>query len=282
MPGPGLITGYLDALARELPGPVVEELADGLEETYRRHLALGLVPEGAAEAAVAEFGDPELIAAEFARAHPARRAARRLLVTGPVVGSCWAVALITSRAWTWPVPMAADLVPGLALVAVVALLAFAARSTRYRPIGRAGAAGCIGTAALDTFMIIGVLAAGPAARWAVAVAITASVARLALNVRLARPVLAGNGLHDRAAALDQDDIAPAPMMLADAFPYPDDTEPGGPVQGEAGGVLGEDARLDGPDPGRLGGGDQSVQQPAPGALAAGTRVDIDGMSTTPA
>ena len=96
------------------------KLADGLEETYRRHLGLGLVPEAAAEAAVAEFGDPELIAAEFARAHPARRAARRLLVTGPVVGSCWAVALITSRAWTWPVPMAADIVPGLALVMVIA------------------------------------------------------------------------------------------------------------------------------------------------------------------
>ena len=203
MPGPGLITGYLDALAGQLPGPVVEELADGLEETCRRHLGLGMAPDAAAQAAVAEFGDPELIAAEFARAHPARRAARRLLVTGPAVGLCWAVALVTGRAWTWPVPMAADLVPGLALVAVVALLAFAARGTRYRPIGRAGAAGCIGTAALDTFMIIGVLAADPAARWAVAVAMTASAARLALNVRLVRPVLAGNGLHDRAAALDQ-------------------------------------------------------------------------------
>ena len=98
---------------------------------------------------MAEFGAPELIAAEFGRAHPARRAARRLLVTGPVVGSCWAVALITGRAWTWPVPVAAGLVPGLALVAVVALLGFAARGTRYRPVGRAGTAGCIGTAALD-------------------------------------------------------------------------------------------------------------------------------------
>ena len=217
---------------------------------------------------MAEFGAPELIAAEFARAHPARRAARRLLVTGPVVGSCWAVALVTSRAWTWPVPVAAGLAPGLALVAVVALLGFAARSTRYRPIGRAGAAGCIGTAALDAFMIIGVLAAGPAARWAVAVAITASVARLALNVRLVRPVLAGNGLHDRAAALDQDDIAPAPMMPADTFPCPDDAEPGGQVQGHAGGVLREDAGLDGPDPGRLGRDDQGLQQPAADALAA--------------
>ena len=203
MRGLGLISGYLDALAGQLPGPVVEELADGLEETYQRHLRLGLAPGTAAQAAVAEFGEPELIAAEFARAHPARRAARRLLVTGPVVGSCWAVALISSRAWTWPVPVAAVLVPALALVAVVVLLAFAARSIRYRPIGRAGAAGCIGTAALDTFMIIGVVAADPAARWAVAVAITASAVRLALNVRLVRLVLAGNGLHDRAAALDQ-------------------------------------------------------------------------------
>ena len=226
MPGPGLISGYLDALAGQLPGPVVEELADGLEETYRRHLGLGLTPGGGGAAAVAEFGDPELIAAEFARAHPARRAARRLLAAGPVVGSCWAVALVTGRAWTWPVPMAAGIVPGLVLVAVVALLAFAARSTRYRPVGRAGTAGCIGTAALDAFMIIGVLAADPAARWAVAVAMTASAARLGLSVRLLRPVLAGNGLHGRAAALDQDDVAPAAVVLADAFPGPDDAEPG--------------------------------------------------------
>ena len=185
MPGPGLITGYLETLSGQLPWPVVEELADGLEETYRRHLGLGLAPDAAAEAAVAEFGAPELIAAEFARAHPARRAARRLLVTGP-----------------------------------------------------------------------------------------ASMARLVLNVRLVRPVLAGNGLHDRAAALDQDDIAPAPIMLADTFPCPDDAEPGGPVQGHAGGVLREDAGLDGPDPGRLGRDDQGLQQPAADALAAGGGVDV--------
>ena len=193
MPGPGLIAGYLDALSVLLPGPVVEELADGLEETYRRHLGLGLTPDTAASAAVAEFGDPELIAAEFTRAHPARRAARRLLAAGPAVGSCWAVALLTGRAWTWPVPVTAGIVPGVALVAIVALLAVAARSTRYWSVGRAGAAGCIGTAALDTFMIIGVLTADPAARWAVAVAVIASAARLGLSARLLRPVLAGSG-----------------------------------------------------------------------------------------
>ena len=193
MSGSGLIAGYLDALSRQLPSHVVEELADGLEETYRRHLSLGLAPEAAARAATAEFGDPGLIAVEFIRVHPARRAARRLLAVGPAVGLCWAVALVTGRAWTWPVPVAAGIMPGLALVVVVALLAVAVRTTRYRAAGRAGAAGCIGTAALDTFMIIGVLAADPAARWAVAAAITASAARLALSARLLRPVLAGNG-----------------------------------------------------------------------------------------
>jgi hypothetical protein len=45
MRGPGLISGYLDALAGQLPGPVVEELAGGLEDTYRRHLGLDLAPE---------------------------------------------------------------------------------------------------------------------------------------------------------------------------------------------------------------------------------------------
>ena len=111
MPEPGLISGYLDALAGQLPGPVVEELAGGLEETYRAAPGPGPDPRGGGAAAVAEFGDPGLIAAEFARAHPARRAARRLLAAGPVVGACWAVALLTGRAWTWPVPVAARSCP---------------------------------------------------------------------------------------------------------------------------------------------------------------------------
>jgi hypothetical protein len=240
MSGSGLIAGYLGALSRQLPGHVVEELADGLEETYRRHLSLGLAPEAAARAATAEFGDPELIAAEFIRVHPARRAARRLLAAGPAVGLCWAVALVTGRAWTWAVPAAVGLMPGVVLMAVVALLVFAARSTRYRSIGRAGTAGCIGTAALDAFMIIGVLAAGPAARWAVAMAIAASAARLVLNMSLVRSVLTASGLHDRAATFDEDDVAPAAVILADPFPGTDDAEPGRFVQGQAGRVLRED------------------------------------------
>ena len=189
MPGPALIADYLGTLARQLPGPVVEELADGLEQTYRHHLGRGLAPHEAAEAAVAEFGTAELITAEFTRAHPARRAARRLLAAGPMVGCCWALALVTGRAWTWPVPVTADIVPGLALVAVIVLLAVAARSTRYRSVGRAGAAGCIGIALLDAAMITGVLAADPAVRLAAVIAVAASAARIGYSARLLRPVL---------------------------------------------------------------------------------------------
>jgi hypothetical protein len=181
---PGVIASYLAALSRQLPGPLVEELAGGLDETCQRYQRLGLSPEQAAHAAVTEFGAPDVIVAEFTRAHPGRRAARQLLGTGPVVGSCWAVALVTGRAWAWPVPAVAGVVAGLALVTVIALLAVAARSTRYRSTGRAGMAACIGTALLDTLMIIGVLAADPAIRWAAILAIAASTARAGLSARL--------------------------------------------------------------------------------------------------
>jgi hypothetical protein len=183
MSRPRLIADCLVVLSGQLPGPVAEELADGLDETYRRFLGLGLAPGAAAEAAVAEFGDPQLIVAEFARVSPARRAARRLLGAGPVAGGCWAVALLTGRAWTWHVPVVAGIAAGLALGTVVALLAVAARSIRYRSAARAGAAGCAGIAVLDIAMIAGVLAADPAVTRAVAVAVAVSAGRLAFSVR---------------------------------------------------------------------------------------------------
>ena len=98
MPEPRLISSYVSVLAAQLPASIVEELADGLTETHRSYLRQGLAPDLAARSAVAEFGEPELIVAGFARANPARRAARRLLGIGPVVGAWWVVALVTSAA----------------------------------------------------------------------------------------------------------------------------------------------------------------------------------------
>jgi hypothetical protein len=54
-------------LSVDLPPRIVEELADGLEETYRHRLAEGLAEDAAARAAVAEFGEPPVIVAAFTR-----------------------------------------------------------------------------------------------------------------------------------------------------------------------------------------------------------------------
>jgi hypothetical protein len=136
MPGPSLISDYLTVLSAQLPAEVVEELADGLDQTCHRYVRQGLDLDSAADAALAEFGEPDVVVAAFTRLSPARRAARRLLAAGPVAGACWAGALITGRAWTWPVPLAVRVLLGLVLIAVVGLLATAAFGRQYRPVGR--------------------------------------------------------------------------------------------------------------------------------------------------
>ena len=70
-----LIDGYLADLARRLPRDVVDELTDGVVETFHHHRALGLDLTAAAVATTAEFGDPDQISAAFARRAPGRRTA---------------------------------------------------------------------------------------------------------------------------------------------------------------------------------------------------------------
>jgi hypothetical protein len=191
MPQASLTTDYLTALSAQLPPTVVEELADGLGQTQQRYLSEGLTPDAAAGAAMAEFGEPQVIVAAFTRLSPARHAARRLLAAGPLVGGCWAAALITGRAWTWPVPGAARILFGAALIGVISLLAAAAFGRRYRSARRAGAAGCAGTTALDSIMLITVMVAIPVLVWPVILAAAASAARLTFSARALRAVLTG-------------------------------------------------------------------------------------------
>lgn len=187
----GVIMDYLTALAAQLPAPVVEELADGLDQTCQRYLNQGLRAQAAAEAAIAEFGAPEDILARFTRLSPARQAARKLLASGPVVGGCWAIALITGRAWSWPVPVAARLLLGIALAGSIGLLITAAFGTKYRSIRRAGTAGCAGITALDTTMLVTAALVLPAVSWPAILAIAASAARLTFAARALRPVMKG-------------------------------------------------------------------------------------------
>jgi hypothetical protein len=188
MSEPRLISSYLEVLAGQLPAPIVEELADGLAETHRSYLQQGLAPDLAAESAVAEFGEAQTIMAGFARVNPARLAARRLLGIGPVVGACWAAALITGRAWAVPLP--ARILLGLVLITCIGLLAAAALGRRYRLAARTGVAGCIAMATLDLVLITGGTLAVASVTWVTVAAIAASTARIAVTVRALRPVLA--------------------------------------------------------------------------------------------
>jgi hypothetical protein len=184
-----LITDYLSVLSAQLPAPLVEELADGLDETHQRYLTQGLTPHAAASAAVAEFGEPQVIVAAFTRLSPARHAARRLLAAGPVVGGCWAAALITGRAWTWPVPATVLLLIGAALITVIGLLAAAAFGRRYLSARRAGAVACAGITVLDAVMLIAAVLAIPVLAWPVILAAAASIARLTFTARALCAVL---------------------------------------------------------------------------------------------
>src|SRR5262249_12422793 len=86
---------------------------------------------------------------------------------------------------------------------------------------------------------------------------------------------------DGAAPFEECDVAPAAVVAADALAGADHAESGLLVQAKAGGVLGEDAGLDGPDPRRLGRADERGEQrgcdPAPPGLGA----DVDRMLAHP-
>src|SRR5262249_15060024 len=92
-------------------------------------------------------------------------------------------------------------------------------------------------------------------------------------VRLERgPAPAGpGGAGDGAAPLDEDQVAPAAVQVADPCADAHHAEALPLVQAEAGGVLREDAGLDGPDPGGLGGADQRLHQGTADALPARLR-----------
>ena len=178
MAEPRLIEDYKAALLAELPALLAEEVSDGLSESYGKYRGLGLVPVVAAEAAVAEFGDPGAVVEAFSRCSPASRVARALIATGPAVGLCWAAVLITERAWDWPLPAVVPVLLGILLAASIAALVTAARARRYRAVCHSGAAGCLGLAVLDTSMIVAVVAAAPGLSWLAGLAICASAIRL--------------------------------------------------------------------------------------------------------
>jgi hypothetical protein len=191
MAGDHLIDAYLGRLASRLPADTVDELADGLLETWHGHLDAGLTPENAARQTIREFGTPDRIADEFVAQAPGRRTARLLLLTGPVMGACWGGSLVAMRVWTWSVPpLAAAVYAGL-LIAVVCLLLLAATSRHSYRRTRLGGLGAVGLILLDLAMIAAVSWLAPTMVWLVGVAMAASVARVCLAVHSVRAALTG-------------------------------------------------------------------------------------------
>jgi hypothetical protein len=185
-----LIQQYNDVLLAQLPDRLAVEVADGLAEAHANYVREGLSADEAARAAVAEFGDAQDVVDAFTLSSPARRVARRLVVTGPAVGACWAVALVAGHAWSWPVPLLARVLAGATLIAIVVVLARAALGRGYRAVHRAGTAGCLGLAVLDAAAIGLVLAIAPNFGWLVVMAALASATRLTWVAGALRSVLA--------------------------------------------------------------------------------------------
>ena len=171
---------YLAELATGLAGPrpvratIVAEVADGLTETTAAHQRSGLAPAAAARAAVAEFGDAQLIAAGFGpelAAETGRRAGLGLLATGPLVGLAWLTTALASSATAGVSPPAGLLVLptlfGVILAvavpaAVVSVLA-TGRVSRWLPISPATAPTAAGLAAAlcvagDLLLLAGLVA----------------------------------------------------------------------------------------------------------------------------
>jgi hypothetical protein len=81
-------------------------------------------------------------------------------------------------------------VVGLALTGLIGLLAVAALGGRYRLAAATGVAGCFGFAALDAALILTAVFILAPVSWVTAVAIAASLARIAVTAWVLRPALA--------------------------------------------------------------------------------------------
>jgi hypothetical protein len=183
------LSGYLADLGRRLPARVVEELADGLRETYERQLSSGLSDTDAADLAVAEFGDVEQIISEFVRQSAGRRTAQALLKTGPLVGLLWGVALVATRIWTWSVPAPARFAFGAVLLVAIAALICAASSKDDLRRTRLAAYGGISLVALDVTMISAALLLAPTILWITGLAIAVSSLRSGFAIRTLPEIL---------------------------------------------------------------------------------------------
>ena len=183
MAGHALIRAQLDRLRDQLPPDLVDELADGLEETYTARLAVLQDPDQAARAAIEDFGDAPTILRAAWRQSPARRHAILLLATGPIAAAAWAPTLLIQQAWQWPIPAPLRWVAAAGLVVtgalVVAVLAGRVPYRRRRPTL---VAGTVALLALDVSACAFLLIYATAGEHLATIAVAVSVLRTTIVV----------------------------------------------------------------------------------------------------
>jgi hypothetical protein len=197
-PGEPGIAAYLDALAQRLVGPralrraILDELRDGLDEAAATHHRRGVPAAEAVSAALHEFGSAAALASGFAGELAivrARRTTLAYLATGPLIGLCWLSVIVPNRWWQRdPITLvhAIPVLPLIAVAAVAGILVLAATGPTGSCLraperhGLTGALVIIAAASLGDVIMLATAAhlAQPAAQTLVAVAITASIARL--------------------------------------------------------------------------------------------------------
>lgn len=195
MAGHELIEAQLAILSARLPAQAVDELADGLWETYQARLALLGDGDAAAREAMAEFGDADAVTAAFIRDSPWRRMALALLATGPVMAALWGASLVSAQAWDWQIPIAAQIAYGMVLLAIVATLLAVTRARRgYRRARTATLSGAVALLVLDAGMLTAAASmtsltpAAPIGAWLPA-ALAASLFRIIATLRALPAVL---------------------------------------------------------------------------------------------
>jgi len=191
---------YLRALRDALPASdrvkrsIVAEVGDGLYCSVEAHRRRGLGSADAARAAVAEFGDPRQLAADFARqltSAAARRTGQALVLTGPLIGLTWAIAFDERAHWFSNVVGLLETVPLLPLALVVGIPAAVFASQASRPGGGATAiVAAIAAVSGDALLLGWLLAHTSTATAMLLLAAGMSVARAAMATarvhRLAR------------------------------------------------------------------------------------------------
>jgi hypothetical protein len=213
---PDAILGrYLADLGTRLHGPwrtraaILAEIRDGLDEATAEHTARGLGPADAATHAVAQFGSPQVVAdaftGELATAY-ARRTIAAFILTGPLVGICW---LLLLHPQPWPSTPAALIaaIPAIPLIAVAIATALGTFATTGRlmrwlpettPVRALTATTAVaGLCVLSDLTVLTILAIGDHApsRYALsALAVGASLARIACSITVIRRVIHLHGL----------------------------------------------------------------------------------------